>query len=231
VRISKVAGLAIVLAASWIGTAGASTIDWTQWTSATAGATNGTAIGTTGSIGVQYQGEVISLYLNYPSWTPNSSYVGGTVGNAPVPSDNIIQIAGGPGTATDTVTFSAPVVNPVMAIWSLGQGGLTASFNFINSPFTIEAGGPSAEYTGGPITTPDGNTVYGVEGNGVIQFTGTYQSISWTNPTNEFWYGFTFGVAAVPEPSTWAMMLMGFAGLGFMAYRRKQNAGSPLIAA
>ena len=29
--------------------------------------------------------------------------------------------------------------------------------------------------------------------------------------------------AAVPEPSTWAMMLLGFCGLGFMAYRRKQN--------
>jgi PEP-CTERM motif len=30
-------------------------------------------------------------------------------------------------------------------------------------------------------------------------------------------------VAAVPEPSTWAMMLLGFAGVGFMAYRRKSN--------
>jgi hypothetical protein len=29
--------------------------------------------------------------------------------------------------------------------------------------------------------------------------------------------------SAVPEPSTWAMMLLGFAGIGFMAYRRKQN--------
>jgi hypothetical protein len=28
---------------------------------------------------------------------------------------------------------------------------------------------------------------------------------------------------AVPEPSTWALMILGFAGLGFMAYRRKQN--------
>jgi hypothetical protein len=27
--------------------------------------------------------------------------------------------------------------------------------------------------------------------------------------------------AAVPEPSTWAMMIFGFAGIGFMAYRRK----------
>lgn len=29
--------------------------------------------------------------------------------------------------------------------------------------------------------------------------------------------------AAVPEPSTWAMMLLGFIGLGFMAYRRKDK--------
>jgi hypothetical protein len=28
-------------------------------------------------------------------------------------------------------------------------------------------------------------------------------------------------VAAVPEPSTWAMMLLGFAGIGFMASRRR----------
>lgn len=29
--------------------------------------------------------------------------------------------------------------------------------------------------------------------------------------------------AAVPEASTWAMMILGFCGLGFMAYRRKQD--------
>jgi len=28
-------------------------------------------------------------------------------------------------------------------------------------------------------------------------------------------------LTAVPEPSTWAMMLLGFMGVGFMAYRRK----------
>lgn len=36
-------------------------------------------------------------------------------------------------------------------------------------------------------------------------------------------------VAAVPEPSTWAMMIFGFAGVGFMAYRRKSK--SVLMAA
>lgn len=32
---------------------------------------------------------------------------------------------------------------------------------------------------------------------------------------------FTPGVAAVPEASTWAMVIVGFAGAGFMAHRRK----------
>jgi hypothetical protein len=30
-------------------------------------------------------------------------------------------------------------------------------------------------------------------------------------------------VSAVPEPSTWAMLILGFAGVGFMAYRRKSK--------
>jgi hypothetical protein len=30
-------------------------------------------------------------------------------------------------------------------------------------------------------------------------------------------------VAGVPEPSTWAMMLLGFAGIGFMTYRRQSR--------
>ena len=37
-------------------------------------------------------------------------------------------------------------------------------------------------------------------------------------------FGFDFAVGgAVPEPSTWAMMLLGFAGLGFVGYRTKSR--------
>lgn len=32
-----------------------------------------------------------------------------------------------------------------------------------------------------------------------------------------------FTVSAVPEPTTWAMMLLGFAGIGLLAYRRKSK--------
>jgi PEP-CTERM motif len=38
-------------------------------------------------------------------------------------------------------------------------------------------------------------------------------------------FGFDLAVGgAVPEPSTWAMMLVGFAGLGFVGYRRRAAA-------
>jgi len=35
--------------------------------------------------------------------------------------------------------------------------------------------------------------------------------------------GLTSLTSPVPEPSTWAMVLLSFAGVGFMAYRRKQT--------
>jgi len=56
----------------------------------------------------------------------------------------------------------------------------------------------------------------------------TYTAISFTNNSNvdNFAFdNFSIGsleqvVPTVPEPSTWAMMILGFAGVGFMAYRR-----------
>jgi hypothetical protein len=33
-----------------------------------------------------------------------------------------------------------------------------------------------------------------------------------------------FSISAVPEPSTWAMMILGFAAIGFLAYRRRDTA-------
>jgi hypothetical protein len=37
-------------------------------------------------------------------------------------------------------------------------------------------------------------------------------------------------LTAVPEPSTWALVVLGFAGLGFAAYRRKRTMGSVFAA-
>jgi hypothetical protein len=34
----------------------------------------------------------------------------------------------------------------------------------------------------------------------------------------------TYVASAVPEPPTWAMMILGFAGVGYMTYRRRKVA-------
>jgi hypothetical protein len=46
-------------------------------------------------------------------------------------------------------------------------------------------------------------------------------------PTAGFWTAsFPTVTAAVPEPSTWAMMILGFCGLGFMTYRRRNQSAA-----
>jgi hypothetical protein len=44
-------------------------------------------------------------------------------------------------------------------------------------------------------------------------------------------YDYTPAVSSVPEPSTWAMMLIGFAGIGFVTYRRTKKNMTALAAA
>jgi hypothetical protein len=50
-----------------------------------------------------------------------------------------------------------------------------------------------------------------------------FQSGYTTADTSTTWLATEGTVSAVPEPSTWAMMILGFAGLGFMTYRRKSK--------
>ncbi|MBN8991008.1 MAG: PEP-CTERM sorting domain-containing protein [Rhizobiales bacterium] len=60
-----------------------------------------------------------------------------------------------------------------------------------------------------------GNMVTGIDRSG---------DITWSN--NFGVYDTTFAVtiaSPVPEPTTWAMMIVGFAGVGFMAYRRRSQ--------
>jgi len=223
-------GVVIVLE----GNAWADVITWTDWTSFTAGTTNGTATGTIGSVGVSYSGQVLANSNTNNtafgvSWGPASTFSGGSISNAP-PFRDIITLQGGAGTGTNTITFSTPVVDPVMAIWSLGQGGGPASFVFTASePFTIQSGGPSNEFGGSSITKA-GNVVNGVEGNGTIRFSGTFSEISWTNPQLEFFYGFTVGsagvLAPVPEPSSMVLSATTLILMGAVYVRRRRRAAA-----
>lgn len=190
------AAIAVMLALA-TGRASAITV-WTDWTSATNGGP-GSAAGTLDGVAVAYGGQVIGATTNGTAgnWAPDTSFVGGTVTTSPSAVRDIILLNGsyaGP----DTITFAAPVTNPLVAIWSLGRPGVPATFTFTATP-TLQAGGPNAQYGGSSITVA-GNVVSGMEGNGVVQFTGTFDTISWTS-TAEHFYGFTVGTSG-ESPST-----------------------------
>ena len=199
----------LVLAALVSADAFAVPIHWNTWVSASSG-----SISAGSTVNVAFATSNFHADVpNYPSWSPSSTFADGViVDNGPAAANGIMQLDGGT-TALNTLTFSVPVVDPVIAIWSLGQGGIEASFDFVGVTPVLVAGGSSAEYGGSAITV-SGNTVNGREGNGTIQLLGTYSSIQWTNPTSEFWYGFNVGIAdvgktAVPEPGQLLLFLLG----------------------
>jgi hypothetical protein len=66
---------------------------------------------------------------------------------------------------------------------------------------------------------------------GDILYTGSESSPTFKTGTfditdDEFDYVLTIG--SVPEPSTWALMLLGFAGLGFAGYRRSMKVAAAI---
>jgi hypothetical protein len=151
----------------------------------------------------------------YSSW--QSVYTSSTVSNSPTNVD-VIALSEA-YSYTDTITFSKAVINPIIDIVSLGEAPIkaTVSYNFSATP-TILSQGP-AYWPGGCTTclSVTGNTLNGLEGDGTVEFVGTFSSISWTTTGGEYWNGFTVGVLgeslATPEPGT--VWLLGIAvGLG-----------------
>ena len=208
---------------------------WADWTSATLGLNGGgMAIGSGGA--VTYRGELDGVTISGSAtlWAPISTYVGGTVTSSPNTAGDELRLNGS-FTGVNTITFASPVTNPVFAFWSLGHTLSTAAFIFDATP-TFEVGGPNAAFLGIPIVV-SGNTVSGNEGNGVVQFTGTFGSISWTSVPEgggrDGNYAFTVGsnglASPAPEPTTLALLGLGLAGLG--ASRRKRKARATTLGA
>jgi PEP-CTERM motif-containing protein len=87
----------------------------------------------------------------------------------------------------------------------------------------------------GTATTANGN-VSGLTTSSAIKYDGEVAAMGQgKNPTTDATGGMfspgifgpnfdlTLGASAVPEPATWAMMLSGFAGLGYAAFRRNSK--------
>jgi hypothetical protein len=224
-----VIAVALVMVMGMAGVSSGALVDWANWTSATPGVP-GTASGNIGSNMLTYTGEFTFAQLSNIGtyyWTgalkgaPGdiSPYISATVENNPPTADLIAQTGGYSG--VNTITFSQAVTDPVMAIVSLGRPTQNVTYYF-NQPFTILSQGPG--WWGGPGTlTQSGNNLIGLEGDGTIQFLGTYTSISWTAPDFEFWYGFTVGV--VPLPPTALLLGTGLLGLVGLGWRRARKEG------
>jgi PEP-CTERM motif len=206
-------------------------IDWTDWTSTTPGSIPGTvgtpffitATGTAGATTVTYTGDSIGVTTTgtgLGSWAPQTTYQSAGVLNAPGTPD-IVRIGEGGDAFTQTITFSQSVTNPVMAIVSLGTPSTASTQWSFNAPFSILSSGLGAFGGGGvgSFTALPGNILQGAEGNGVIQFNGTFNSLSWTATNSEHWTGFTVGVASAPEPGTLGLLALGMVG-GIAARRR-----------
>lgn len=148
-----------------------------------------TAVNPDGSNGSFWGGQT-GCGINY--WNPTAPYISAEVPNPPPPCE-LVQLQGGQN-QTYRMTFSQPVQDPLMAIVSLGSGGIFTTYDF-DRPFTIVSQG--AGYWGGDATRLvqlPGDILRGNEGHGTIRFLGTFPTFSWTVPTPEAWHGFTFGI-------------------------------------
>lgn len=108
-----------------------------------------------------------------------------------------------------------------MDIFGLYWGSID-SFNSVE--FLLNGKQVGSVITGTDLAAPiaaNGNQFAG-DSNAYITFSGiNFDQVILSSSTNSF--EFTNVAAAAPEPSTWAMMILGFLGIGFMAYRRKNQ--------
>lgn len=197
-------------------------VSWTDWISSPDlhSASGSLLVGST-SVDVEYSGTGAHAFVqtaggtNY--WT-GSAYTNGTVDNAPPTSDIVALNQEG----TVTITFSQTVVNPYIGLVS--WNGNTVDFG---TPIVIDSFGPGYWGPGTPVLNGSGTGFFGSgEVHGVIELPGTFNSITFRH-TSENWHGFTVGVAGiapVPEPETYAMLLAGLGLLGFAVRRNKAYA-------
>lgn len=212
----KIKSLVITAAAAFIHTlasAGPSWIDWTNLNSGTL--TIGSQI-----VGVTLTGSTPDL-LNNGTYYYDNANTGGTAASGSYggfqPSD-MLQVS---NASFFTLTFSQAIVNPYIALVSVGQPNVAVTYTFDSSAAVLSSG---SNYWGNGTYTTAGNSFTGLEFNGVLQLQGSFTSMNIAVGQPEYWHGFNVGsaaVSAVPEPESYALMLAGLGLMSAIARRRK----------
>ena len=132
------------------------------------------------------------------------------------------------GSGTFTTSDTATQVGGQTAFSILSIMGTVNGFDIV-APTT--AAGYGNYFTTGPsFLDGTGVSFFTTGSNGQSKVTffnqssnGLYRVNTFSPGSSEYVSASSAMVAGVPEPSTWAMMILGFLALGFMAYRKKQN--------
>lgn len=159
-------------------------IQWTDWTASNLLSASGTA----GSLGVSFSGQLQFAQLGFNNmvgggassttdyWIENSPppYTGNALVDNRPPGFELLAFN---GASTNSLTFSAPVLNPLMAIVSMGQSGLAVTYDF-DTPFTVLSEGRGF-WGDGTFSVGAGDVLVGNELHAVIQFHGPVSQINW----------------------------------------------------
>jgi hypothetical protein len=173
------------------------------------------------SLGQNQQGDETKIYFDANIGTSITGHLGSQTGT-PVftfSSLNDEQLNGKNGFASIDAVSS--VYHDLVITAQAGFTFTDLVFDILNpNDFSV------ASSNGGLVTVT--NPPNGLNEYTAITLNGTFTSLTLHSDVGfaqikQFEISGVNGVGAIPEPSTWAMMILGFMGIGFVAYRRKSH--------
>ena len=180
-------------------------------------------------MGVHMQRYVIALLaiaaLSYPTCASAQLAPAGEY------SFSFTDASGSSGNGLFTVVTGGHVVGVSGTVYdALAPGGATnttilGTSTYAGADNLLYVNAPFVDFAGISLALLDSNYLNLFYSNGTYEISGTRDEYSINNPcgcVGETDYAAALNVAAVPEPATWAMMLIGFSGIGFAMRRRQQ---------